>query len=78
MSYSYSSSKNTPSEFKIYEPPAKMLGIDLLWTIAVARLIFGAEMSVQAPPNLSPGGLQPIANAADDAFECVICHLSRR
>ncbi len=26
---------------------------DLLWTIAVARLIFGAEMNIQAPPNLS-------------------------
>jgi len=25
---------------------------DLLWTIAIARLIFGAEMSLQAPPNL--------------------------
>ncbi len=28
---------------------------DLLWTIAVARLLFGAEMNIQAPPNLSPG-----------------------
>ena len=28
---------------------------DLLWTIAAARLVFGPEMSVQAPPNLSPG-----------------------
>ena len=28
---------------------------DLLWTIAAARLIFGPETSVQAPPNLSPG-----------------------
>jgi FO synthase len=36
---------------------------ELLWTIAVARLIFGAEMSVQAPPNLSPDGLQPIIDA---------------
>ena len=29
---------------------------DLAWTIAVARLIFGPEMNIQAPPNLSPGG----------------------
>ena len=36
---------------------------DLLWTIAVARLIFGAEMSIQAPPNLSPGVL-PLLVAA--------------
>ncbi len=28
---------------------------DLVWTIAVARLIFGPEMAIQAPPNLSPG-----------------------
>ncbi len=27
---------------------------DLLWTIACARLIFGSEMNIQAPPNLSP------------------------
>jgi FO synthase len=28
---------------------------DLLWSIAAARLILGAEMNIQAPPNLSPG-----------------------
>ena len=28
---------------------------DLLWTIAVARLILGPAMNIQAPPNLSPG-----------------------
>jgi len=40
---------------------------DLLWTIAVARLIFGAEMSIQAPPNLSPGVLpQLIAAGIND------------
>ena len=27
---------------------------DLLWTLAVARLVFGAEMSIQTPPNLAP------------------------
>ncbi|MFW7343131.1 5-amino-6-(D-ribitylamino)uracil--L-tyrosine 4-hydroxyphenyl transferase CofH [Pollutimonas sp. H1-120] len=27
---------------------------DLMWTIAAARIIFGAEMNIQAPPNLSP------------------------
>jgi FO synthase len=27
---------------------------DLLWTIAAARLILGADMNIQAPPNLSP------------------------
>ena len=28
---------------------------ELLWTIAVARILFGAEMNIQAPPNLTPG-----------------------
>lgn len=36
---------------------------ELLWTISVARLIFGASMSIQAPPNLSPGILESILNA---------------
>ncbi|HXC89080.1 MAG TPA: 5-amino-6-(D-ribitylamino)uracil--L-tyrosine 4-hydroxyphenyl transferase CofH [Stellaceae bacterium] len=30
---------------------------DHLWTIAAARLIFGPEMNLQAPPNLNPDGL---------------------
>jgi FO synthase len=28
---------------------------DHLWTVAVARILLGAEMSIQAPPNLAPG-----------------------
>src|ERR687890_480766 len=28
---------------------------DLLWTIAAARILLGPAMSIQAPPNLSPG-----------------------
>jgi FO synthase len=36
---------------------------DLLWTIAVARLIFGADMNIQAPPNLSPGVLPQLVAA---------------
>ena len=36
---------------------------ELLWTIAMARLIFGSEMSIQAPPNLSPGVLEKIVDA---------------
>lgn len=36
---------------------------DLLWTIAVARLIFGAGMNIQAPPNLSPGVLPQLIGA---------------
>lgn len=36
---------------------------ELLWTIAVCRLIFGSNMSIQAPPNLSPGVLEKIVGA---------------
>ncbi len=32
---------------------------ELLWTIAVARLMFGPQMNIQAPPNLSPGRAAP-------------------
>lgn len=32
------------------EPPLE----ELLWTVAVARLLFGPSMSIQAPPNLTP------------------------
>jgi len=40
---------------------------DHLWTIAVARLIFGAEMNIQAPPNLNPGALaEMIAAGVND------------
>ena len=38
-------------------------GEDLQWTIAMARLIFGAEMSLQAPPNLTHGDLTPLLEA---------------
>ncbi|MEM7221032.1 MAG: 5-amino-6-(D-ribitylamino)uracil--L-tyrosine 4-hydroxyphenyl transferase CofH [Pseudomonadota bacterium] len=36
---------------------------ELLWTIAVARVVFGPGMSIQAPPNLSPGVLPQIVNS---------------
>ena len=36
---------------------------DLCWTIAVARLLFGPDMNIQAPPNLSPGGLRKLIGA---------------
>ena len=39
---------------------------ELLWTIAVARLLFGPAMSIQAPPNLSPGVLPQIVAAGID------------
>ena len=41
------------------EPPLA----EQLWTLAVARLMFGAAMSIQAPPNLQPGGLAELIRA---------------
>src|SRR5690606_39504912 len=37
---------------------------ELLWTIAVARILFGATMNIQAPPNLSDAGALPQLLAA--------------
>ena len=34
-----------------------------LWTLAVTRVIFGAGMSLQAPPNLQPGELTALVRA---------------
>jgi len=36
---------------------------EMLKTIALARLIFGGEMNIQAPPNLTPGSYQLYLNA---------------
>jgi FO synthase len=36
---------------------------DHVWTIAIARIIFGSAMSIQAPPNLATGGLARLVDA---------------
>ena len=36
---------------------------DHLWTVAMARLLFGPGMTVQAPPNLQPGGRADLIRA---------------
>ncbi|HZS82980.1 MAG TPA: 5-amino-6-(D-ribitylamino)uracil--L-tyrosine 4-hydroxyphenyl transferase CofH [Stellaceae bacterium] len=36
---------------------------DHLWTIAVARLVLGGAMNIQAPPNLQPGALASLIAA---------------
>jgi FO synthase len=36
---------------------------DLCWTIAAARIIFGAEANIQAPPNLSPQSVRVLINS---------------
>src|ERR1700736_1888524 len=41
------------------EPPIE----EQLWTVAVARLLFGPGMSIQAPPNLRPQGLASLVRA---------------
>lgn len=51
------------------KPDTKMHGApepdvdDLAWTIAIARLIFGPHMNIQAPPNLTKGDLKPLIDA---------------
>jgi len=41
---------------------------ELLWTLAAARLIFGGEVSIQAPPNLNPGRTEALISAGLDDF----------
>jgi FO synthase len=36
---------------------------ELLWTIAIARLLFAPSMNIQAPPNLNPGVLSRLIDA---------------
>ncbi len=36
---------------------------ELAWTIALARLVFGPSMNIQAPPNLSPGEARALLDA---------------
>ncbi|MFK8250070.1 5-amino-6-(D-ribitylamino)uracil--L-tyrosine 4-hydroxyphenyl transferase CofH [Ancylobacter terrae] len=39
---------------------------DHLWTVAVARIVMGAGISIQAPPNLQPGALGRLIGAGID------------
>ncbi|MEM1076501.1 MAG: 5-amino-6-(D-ribitylamino)uracil--L-tyrosine 4-hydroxyphenyl transferase CofH, partial [Pseudomonadota bacterium] len=41
---------------------------DLQWTIAAARLIFGPEMSIQAPPNLSSSNVKELIDSGINDF----------
>jgi FO synthase len=47
---------------KMKDAPAAPLD-EFLWTIAMTRIIFGPDMSVQAPPNLNSGRLNDIVRA---------------
>jgi FO synthase len=47
---------------KMADAPAPDFG-ELAWTISVARLLFGAEMNLQAPPNLNGGRLAELVAA---------------
>jgi FO synthase len=39
---------------------------DHLWTVAIARLVFAPDMSIQAPPNLNPAALDRLLAAGID------------
>jgi len=43
--------KNDTGMARAPEPDAD----EMLWTVAMARIVFGPSMNIQAPPNLSPG-----------------------
>ena len=51
------------------KPDTRMAGAleptleDLQWTIACARLVFGPDMAIQAPPNLTPDGYGALIRA---------------
>ena len=51
------------------KPDTRMAGApeptleDLQWTVACARLVFGPDMAIQAPPNLTPGGYRALVRA---------------
>ncbi len=51
------------------KPDTRMAGApeptleDLQWTIACARLVFGPDMAIQAPPNLTPGHFGALVRA---------------
>jgi FO synthase len=36
---------------------------EVAWTIALARIVFGPRMNIQAPPNLAKGELKPLIDA---------------
>jgi FO synthase len=47
---------------RMADAPEPTLG-EHLWTIAVARLLFGSSMSIQAPPNLRSNALERLADS---------------
>jgi FO synthase len=47
---------------RMEDAPAPSLD-ELIWTIAIARLLFAPSMCIQAPPNLSPGALRRLVDA---------------
>ncbi|MGB1834406.1 MAG: hypothetical protein ACPHP9_12020, partial [bacterium] len=36
---------------------------EVLWTVAIARILFGPEMNIQTPPNLNVDNLERILDA---------------
>ena len=50
------------ADTKMFNAPEPSLE-DMIWTISVARIIFGPKMNLQAPPNLSAGNLEALVKA---------------
>jgi FO synthase len=50
------------ADTRMHDAPEPSLE-EQLWTIAAARLLLGADMSIQAPPNLQPGALGELIRA---------------
>ena len=49
-----SSSRSAPSRTRAWRRAPDAGDDELLWTLAVARLVFGGDMNIQTPPNLAP------------------------
>ncbi|MBT5834787.1 MAG: 5-amino-6-(D-ribitylamino)uracil--L-tyrosine 4-hydroxyphenyl transferase CofH [Deltaproteobacteria bacterium] len=50
------------TDTKMFNAPEPSLE-DMIWTISVARIIFGPKMNLQAPPNLSASNLEALVKA---------------
>ena len=58
-----SSRISAPSPARAWRQAPEPTFEDHLWTIAVARILFGAAMNLQAPPNLAAGALARLVAA---------------
>lgn len=52
----------------MYNHPEPSLN-ELLWTVAAARIIFGPDMNIQAPPNLTPAAAGPDSSSGSSGID---------